>query len=370
MFKILDGRSAFDQWDLGQKVTNDAMVAGDRVRFASSNGETGITYARDDGGTIVADVPNELLKTANPIVVQLGGGASWQCEHKTTFAVNPAEMPEGYECTDNTYTPDPNACSGSGVTSWNDLEDRPFGEEVTERTLFDGDIYLHYDDVTGVYGISRSNVDLVELTQGMVLTIEGTISDYYGSNEEASNAESISTSVTVDAYGEAKIKTENHGTILFERTTGGYSAYIGGEIDDKHLKFKVTTDAVVTYPIDEKFLQESVKGGAGTTVAVISADTDTERLVELAKSCAPAFMYTETDYTPNAEDTSCNWQTLQQVIRYHAYRNTDECGDVWADGYTLQVTYLSTDSNHRSFKKTITEEQYNEIAAAWKAALS
>lgn len=150
MFKILDGRSAFDQWDLGQKLTNDAMVAGDRVRFASSNGETGITYARDDGGTIVADVPNELLKTANPIVVQLGGGASWQCEHKTTFAVNPAEMPEGYECTDNTYTPDPNACSGSGVTSWNDLEDRPFGEEMTETLFFEGsNLTEQYNDVSG-----------------------------------------------------------------------------------------------------------------------------------------------------------------------------------------------------------------------------
>lgn len=136
MFQIQGGKKAFDQWDLNQKVTNESMVAGDRVRFCSNNGETGITYARDDGGTIVADVPNELLRVAKTILVQLGSGAYWKCEHKTTFKVNPAQMPEGYECTNNTYTPDPHSCSG-GVTSWVDLEDKPFYEETVENVLIE-----------------------------------------------------------------------------------------------------------------------------------------------------------------------------------------------------------------------------------------
>lgn len=136
MFQIQGGKKAFDQWDLNQKVTNESMLAGDRVRFCSNNGETGITYARDDGGTIVADVPNELLRVAKTILVQLGSGAYWKCEHKTTFKVNPAQMPEGYECTDNTYTPDPHSCSG-GVTSWVDLEDKPFYEETVKTVLLE-----------------------------------------------------------------------------------------------------------------------------------------------------------------------------------------------------------------------------------------
>ena len=263
MFQIQGGKKAFDQWDLNQKVTNESMVAGDRVRFCSNNGETGITYARDDGGTIVADVPNELLRVAKTILVQLGSGAYWKCEHKTTFKVNPAQMPEGYECTNNTYTPEP----VSGVTSWDELEgkpeipehtweslpDKPFGEivEVIDHT-HDLPEILFYDAVGCGWGKIS---DLTPTKEQLV----GATATYYesGKYEYESKISTDFISDTADYLVNYEIFVAYGNSVLVEGRTytvtpGTYVKYDNMTRNGLYVA-KIVLNPTI-HPIDEKFL--------------------------------------------------------------------------------------------------------------------
>lgn len=67
--KIYDGRSAFYQWDVDQKVTSETLTDGDEVHFYNVSLPHALVakaYTMEDG-TIVADVPNILLQ--KPLVI-------------------------------------------------------------------------------------------------------------------------------------------------------------------------------------------------------------------------------------------------------------------------------------------------------------
>lgn len=134
MFTIYGGKTEFNQWDQGQRVTNPNMVVGDKVRFWNATGETHPMIAYMHEGVVVADVPNDLLQNACPIVVELCGKP--ECQGRFTVNFVSDKKPDGYIFIDNTHC-EPVTPSGSGgVSSWNDLTDKPFYKE--QETILDG----------------------------------------------------------------------------------------------------------------------------------------------------------------------------------------------------------------------------------------
>lgn len=93
MFKIYGGLTAFDQWVMDYALTNEHMSVGDRVSFRTACGGLRVMYAYDDGGTVMVNVPNQLLQDDKPIIVDLHGHPG--C--KTIFDVIPHDKPDGYD---------------------------------------------------------------------------------------------------------------------------------------------------------------------------------------------------------------------------------------------------------------------------------
>ena len=144
MFKIYGGDTAFRQWEQGYVLTNDCMNVGDEVVFRNSTGKTIPVNAREDGGAVVVDVPNELLMDCSNIVVELGQGSERHHECVTTFEVERCDKPSGYVCKPNEYraptnAPDWNQNDPSGVGY---VKNRPHYTESTRVTLLDGSFDL------------------------------------------------------------------------------------------------------------------------------------------------------------------------------------------------------------------------------------
>lgn len=143
MFKIYGGGTAFRQWEQGYVLTNDCMNVGDEVVFRNSTGKTIPVNAREDGGAVVVDVPNELLMDCSNIVVELGQGSERHHECFTTFEVERCDKPSGYVCKPNEYraptnAPDWNQNNPSGAgyvknrTHWVEIGHAIFAQDVTE----------------------------------------------------------------------------------------------------------------------------------------------------------------------------------------------------------------------------------------------
>lgn len=111
MFTIYGGKAAFDQWDKGQRVENPEMAAGDKVIFLNGCGETHPMKAYTHEGSVVCDVPNDLLRMARPILVDLCGSR----EHTTRLLVTPREKPDDYVYEDNTMYPQESTGGASGA---------------------------------------------------------------------------------------------------------------------------------------------------------------------------------------------------------------------------------------------------------------
>lgn len=150
MFTIYGGKTEFSQYDLDQKVTNPNMCDCEQVVFVMSNGDSDVSRAYEFEGQMVADVPNELLSRNGRMMVCLGQGKNRKIDETTYFDVIKANRPDGYVCTDNrslkkkyletteqTLTEAEKAQvrknigvgeggKGGGVSSWNDLTDKPF----------------------------------------------------------------------------------------------------------------------------------------------------------------------------------------------------------------------------------------------------
>ena len=128
MFQIVGKEQNFKQWDLEQLVTCACLKEGDAVVF-SGHGKTYETTAFVQDGQAVADVPNFLLQKAGTFRVDLGWGLDCHMDCRTTFTVEAREKPDDYEC--NYNIKQRAEVSGGGVSSWNDLTDKPFYEETT-----------------------------------------------------------------------------------------------------------------------------------------------------------------------------------------------------------------------------------------------
>lgn len=94
MFKILDGRDNFYQWDLNRKIVlEDKTIA--QVHFSNAFGHNAYVVLAQDG---VAQVPNILLQEDADIYVYAYDGEA--TKHSATFGVVKRNKPDGYVYTE------------------------------------------------------------------------------------------------------------------------------------------------------------------------------------------------------------------------------------------------------------------------------
>lgn len=110
MFKIYDGREAFYQWDINQKlIVDDDSIT--EVHFSNrTNNYSLVCDISNEGDLRVVSVPNVLLQTNWPIKVY--AYLKDHTEVSETFKVIEKDKPEDY-----IYTPDE-------VKTWEELNDR------------------------------------------------------------------------------------------------------------------------------------------------------------------------------------------------------------------------------------------------------
>ena len=283
MFTIYGGKAAFDQWDQGQRVTNPAMQAGDKVTFTNCTGETHPMKAYTYEGAVVCDVPNDLLMKASPILVDLCGSF----EFRTRLLVMPRKKPEGYVYEDNTAYPQEStgnsggsglpACGvphqqlvtdANGNTVW---EDRTHYEDVTLVTILEDSNLTLVDQVEHLYCCNTSVMptDMPEDGAECVVCVNG--SDYQAT---AKNAVAVGTQIcligntsflegtpTAEALG---VELENTGEsflILLIQMDGYTLVTLNGE---KPKTIRVDCKQKTVVQLDEKYIPDSVKGGGGT----------------------------------------------------------------------------------------------------------
>lgn len=98
MFKILDGREHFYQWDLDRKlIVEDASIT--QVHFCNkTDDESMVVEVRDEDGKRVADVPNILLQDVWRICVY--GYDKNYTKHLERFDIVPRSKPQSYVYTE------------------------------------------------------------------------------------------------------------------------------------------------------------------------------------------------------------------------------------------------------------------------------
>jgi len=169
MFAIYGGKQEFTQWDLDQLVTNPCMNEGDEVVFKAL-GKTYETTAFVMNGETVADVPNFLLQKPCEITVDLRWGLDVNLECRTVFNVAKRDKPADYCCDYNIkYRPEKNS---GGVSSWNDLTDKPFGEETGMVEV------LPETTVTGEAGYELIIPNIIDVTVGATYIVTHNGVDY------------------------------------------------------------------------------------------------------------------------------------------------------------------------------------------------
>ena len=193
MFEIYGGAKTLKQWSKNEKLIVNELPLGSEVHFYNNPNEedpllTEVYDMTDESGkTIrVCDVPNILLMEANKIKARVpekikglyGKMHTISIAREKYITVEPAEKPTDYvyEETELDY-----CCPGGGaggVTSWNDLPDRPFGEPcLVEKIIFEGQVdcsNTYSDNIVEhtfalgekyavvIDGVSYSNLEVIE----------------------------------------------------------------------------------------------------------------------------------------------------------------------------------------------------------------
>lgn len=296
MFTIYGGKTEFNQWDQGQRVTNPRMVVGDRAVFRNASGETHPMIAYNYNGVVVADVPNDLLRVAMPILVDLCETA----EYRTSFQVIAQDKPDGYEEIDNTPCI-PKETSG-GVSSWNDLTDKPFGETIVQGDTMtwdgntEGRVVVDLTEQMGVpiryVHISDTVPTLADFVNGSVETslVDGELNTIELTSEEISSRHT-GNAIALDSFSvvlvdNAMVDVDVLGiTIIFPKA-GVYASEVdtsslgGMKVQSYSLQIPGYTGFTKTEikPIDTKYLPGAVVLYAddGLTRLYSSADTSNE----------------------------------------------------------------------------------------------
>lgn len=177
-----------------------------------------------------------------------------------------------------------------GVTSWNDLPDRPFGEETVDKAFIDGSLSLEEDGVGSCYGTIAPAGEIIPITEGMAVRVEGVIADAFDGGY--SNPENFSTDTTATGPY-IRFQTENYGEISIQVSGNRYLISTSLDYGSFSVTIKVTTALTEITPIPTKYLPEGI-GGDGVFIVTLdalnlSADKTYEEIVAAQESGKAVF---------------------------------------------------------------------------------
>ena len=101
MFKIYDGRSAFYQWDVGQKLI--VSIDCNEVHFTNDGDRAVVFLPYEENGTRLVKVPNTFLQECEPLTVYayVYGEGGHYTKMQKTFGVIPRPKPDDYAYTED-----------------------------------------------------------------------------------------------------------------------------------------------------------------------------------------------------------------------------------------------------------------------------
>lgn len=161
MFKLLDGRTSFYQWDIDQKLVIDTDISDYQVHFQDINNDVCLVknpYTLDNH--TVVDVPNILLQSTTPIVVwcYVLDQNGYHTLKSETFAVTGRQKPSGYVYTE------------TEVVSFNSKLDKNVGADNAGKTLVvDNDGNITFGEPSNYKTIMEALTEL----ENRVATLEG-----------------------------------------------------------------------------------------------------------------------------------------------------------------------------------------------------
>lgn len=135
----------------------------------------------------------------------------------------------------------------AGTTDWNELENRPFGEEITNIVIFDGNVYDGSNSEL-VYGI------FIELGKEYEVVYDNVTYTLIAFDDEGSN-------VIGSPYAE---NFENYPFAIYNTSNG-----MGIQTSDtnKH-SLRISTTKSINNPIDPKFLPEALQFGSEVSTII------------------------------------------------------------------------------------------------------
>jgi hypothetical protein len=143
--------------------------------------------------------------------------------------------------------------NAGGVTSWNDLEDKPFGESSGEVVLFDG---------TAVDGDTLKIKSLLELGKEYIVVFDGVTYNLVAFDDDGFTTIGASYSSDFSEYDFSACNDNGEVTVFF--------------VDSNEHSLRISTMGQVVKPIDEKYMPDSIK--SFTSVVLVSIDFDTQTL--------------------------------------------------------------------------------------------
>ena len=285
MFSIYGGKTEFKQWETDQLVTCPCVGVGDQVVFRA-HGKAYATTAFEQDGEVWADVPNFLLQEPGSIRVDLGWGLDGHIECRTFITVSAQDKPEDYVCEYNIKHREANTAvgGGGGVSSWNDLTDKPFGEETTRTDYTSKSNYALYDILDNN---AQGGVELVYVVNGAEYTLKsktaaGSISgSLTGSIAYVGNISLLPINAfEINSYQSPKPESDDvpffFGIYISDQEYGMDWAYSKAPYDENgnYIDVEIFKETVTTKPLGEKYMP-TLTSPNGTKYKITVADDGT-----------------------------------------------------------------------------------------------
>lgn len=220
MIKLLDGQ--LYQYDLNKKVEIMKNTNGTFFEIKMSNGgQNAFSIPFEvEGNKAVVEIPNFMLKSFGVLTVatlEIDEDGQ-QYEQHANFNVKMTEKPEGYVYTDN-ITPEDlkQSGGGGGVSSWNDLTDKPFYDESKDygsTITWDGNTEGLLEVVMVNEGPAKAGFYLVASDVAIVgdITVTEEIVSSVG-NQTITETLSKDGNVIIDSSGKLVIALEDNATV-------------------------------------------------------------------------------------------------------------------------------------------------------------
>jgi hypothetical protein len=261
MFKLLNGRTSFYQWDTDQKLIIDTDIPDYQVHFQDINNDVCLIknpYTLDNH--TVVDVPNVLLQSNMPIIVWcyvLDENGYYTIKSKT-FAVIYRQKPSDYVYTE------------TEVLSFNSKLDKNIGAENAGKTLIvDNDGNITFGEASGggnslpityVKSLDRTNPQELCKMEAGIYILYGYFTPYSGSGRNITydNRLAICDVNTKDGTRYFQIFSPYKNTVLYLVVTESTYERTDTELSGIVTKVDTSLSNSSTYPLQNKVITEAL----------------------------------------------------------------------------------------------------------------